>query len=82
MKYTITIILVVWHLILFANFIQMLSQNNTSRHLISHFFTIDVGVLRMSYFMTSTKIEFDLAPYPEMIISAILVMRQIFKLLS
>ena len=27
--------------------------------------------------MTSTKIEFDLAPYLEMIISAILVMRQI-----
>ena len=53
-----------------------------THHLISHFFTIDVHVLCMSYSMTLTKIEFDLAPYLEMIISAILVMRQIFKLLS
>ena len=44
--------------------------------------TIDVRVLRMSYSMTSTKIEFDLGPYLEMIISGILVKRQIFKLLS
>ena len=58
----------------------MLSQ--ITHHSISHLFTIDVRVLRMSYSMTSTKIEFDLASYLEMIISAILVMRQIFKLLS
>ena len=53
-----------------------------THHLLSHFFTIDVRVPRMSYSMTSTKIEFDLTPYLEMIISAILVTRQIFKLLS
>ena len=56
----------------------MLGQNNTSFDF--PLFTIDVRVLRMSYSMTSTKIEFDLAPYLEMIISAKLVMRQIFKL--
>ena len=33
-------------------------------------------------YLGSTKIEFDLASYLEMIIAAILVMRQIFKLLS
>ena len=56
----------------------MLSQINTSIVSNFHFFTTDVRVLRMSYSMTSTKIEFDLAPYLEMIISAILVMAQIF----
>ena len=58
----------------------MLSQNNTSFDF--PLFSVDVRVLRMSYSMTLTKIEFDLAPYLEMIISGILVMRQIFKLLS
>ena len=65
-----TIISVIWHLILFTNFVQTFSQNNTSFDF--PLFYNYVRALRMSYSMTSTKIEFDLAPYLEMIISAIL----------